>query len=344
MTLWEDHLTDQQRNSWMIAGPLWEITANSEDITAIHLPHFIDYQALKDLDPSLIRIAHFEEGSVSLELVSKVHPMRVVLENPKFSLMGVIVYCLSLIKPIPVNGLTMVYHFQEAADVTLHVYIIPDDPAMQEAIKLNEKGSRHIMKPPLVCSMYFGHDYLLKSTSKQVEITPTQGVKFCYVGSGQTINYYEVYSEKVNENIELWLYATNRETCLWKAKVRPADLSSRGDQTEADFQCDLINIDMDKPIKHILYNILSELTGSECKTFKWILQDLKVKDGYKNIPKGELEKADKCDLTDLLISSYPGGYAAEVMKNVLDAINKKDLAAKLNEEVQRGVNTSSTAT
>ncbi|XP_064418525.1 uncharacterized protein LOC135358767 [Latimeria chalumnae] len=32
------------------------------------------------------------------------------------------------------------------------------------------------------------------------------------------------------------------------------------------------------------------------------------------------------------------------MKNVLDAINKKDLSAKLHEEVQRGVNTSSTAT
>ncbi|XP_064414229.1 pyrin domain-containing protein 1-like [Latimeria chalumnae] len=101
---------------------------------------------------------------------------------------------------------------------------------------------------------------------------------------------------------------------------------------------------MDKPIKHILYNILSELTGSEPKTFKWMLQDLKVKDGYRNILKGELEEADKCDLTDLLISYYPGGYAAEVMKNVLDVINKKDLAAKLNEEVQRGVNTSSTAT
>nr|XP_014346492.1 PREDICTED: NACHT, LRR and PYD domains-containing protein 3-like [Latimeria chalumnae] len=93
---------------------------------------------------------------------------------------------------------------------------------------------------------------------------------------------------------------------------------------------------MDKTRKDILYNILSELTGSELKTFKWKLQDIKVKEHYKNIPKGQLEKADECDLTDLLISYYPDGYAAEVMKNVLDAINKKDLAAKLHEEVQRG--------
>ncbi|XP_064418051.1 apoptosis-associated speck-like protein containing a CARD [Latimeria chalumnae] len=110
-----------------------------------------------------------------------------------------------------------------------------------------------------------------------------------------------------------------------------------------DSQCDLININMDNTIKDILYNILSELTGSEPKTFKWKLQDIKVKDGYKNIPKGKLEKADECDLTDLLISYYPDGYAAKVMKNVLDAINKKDLADKLHEVVQRGVNTSSTA-
>nr|XP_014354269.1 PREDICTED: NACHT, LRR and PYD domains-containing protein 1-like [Latimeria chalumnae] len=222
----------------MIAGPLWEITANSEDITAIHLPHFIDHQALKDLDPSLIQIAHFEDGSVSLEPVSKVHPMRVVLDNPKFSPIGVIIDHLSLNKPIPVKGLALVYHSREAADVTLHVYIIPDDLAMQEAIKLREKGSRHIMKPSSVRSMYFGHDYLLKSPSKQVEITPNQGVEFCYVRSGQTVDFCEVYSKNVNGNIKLWLHAMNSETCLWEAKVRPGDLSSLGDQTEVGNQCD----------------------------------------------------------------------------------------------------------
>uniref|UniRef100_H3B192 FIIND domain-containing protein n=1 Tax=Latimeria chalumnae TaxID=7897 RepID=H3B192_LATCH len=251
-TLWEDHLTHQQRNSWIIAGLLWEITANSEDITAIHLPHFIDYQALNDLDPPLIQIANFKDGSVSLEPASKVHPTRVVFENPKFSLLGVIICLLPCIRPIPVKGLVMVYHSQEAADVTLHVYIIPDDPAMQEAIKLKEKGSRHIMKPPVVRSMYFGHDYLLKSPCKQVEIKPKQGVEFCYVRSGQTINFYEVYSKNVNENITLWLHAMNSETCLWEAEVRPGDLSSHGDQTEADSQYDLINREHRRNlIKHI---------------------------------------------------------------------------------------------
>ncbi|XP_064414236.1 tripartite motif-containing protein 10-like [Latimeria chalumnae] len=91
---------------------------------------------------------------------------------------------------------------------------------------------------------------------------------------------------------------------------------------------------MDKTIKDILYNILSELTRSELKRFKWKLPDIKVKDGYRNIPKGELEEDDKCYLTDLLISYYTDGYAAEVMKTVLDAINKKNLVARLNEEVQ----------
>ncbi|XP_064418050.1 NACHT, LRR and PYD domains-containing protein 3-like [Latimeria chalumnae] len=93
---------------------------------------------------------------------------------------------------------------------------------------------------------------------------------------------------------------------------------------------------MDKTIKDILSDILSQLTEKENKKLKWKLQDIKVKDGYKNIPKGKLEKADECDLTDLLISYYPDGYAAEVMKNVLDTINKKDLAAKLHGVVQRG--------
>ncbi|XP_064414234.1 butyrophilin subfamily 1 member A1-like isoform X1 [Latimeria chalumnae] len=91
---------------------------------------------------------------------------------------------------------------------------------------------------------------------------------------------------------------------------------------------------MDKTIKDILYNILSELTRSELKRFKWKLPDIKVKDGYRNIPKGELEEDDKCYLTDLLISYYTDGYAAEVMKTVLDAIHKKDLVVRLNEEVQ----------
>ncbi|XP_064425730.1 apoptosis-associated speck-like protein containing a CARD [Latimeria chalumnae] len=82
-------------------------------------------------------------------------------------------------------------------------------------------------------------------------------------------------------------------------------------------------------LKDRLIAILDELSESEFKRFKHKLNDMEIHGGFSRIPKGKLEKADVLDLVDLLISYYTEEYAKEVTVNVLNQINKRDLAAQL---------------
>ncbi|XP_043942153.1 apoptosis-associated speck-like protein containing a CARD [Protopterus annectens] len=92
---------------------------------------------------------------------------------------------------------------------------------------------------------------------------------------------------------------------------------------------------MGKTVRDLLLDILEELTGAQLKRFKSKLNEVQLKPGCKNIPKGKLEKADTDDLTDMLIEYYTDGYAPEVVHTVLEEINMKNLALQLFESVGR---------
>ncbi|XP_074845943.1 NACHT, LRR and PYD domains-containing protein 3-like [Carettochelys insculpta] len=86
---------------------------------------------------------------------------------------------------------------------------------------------------------------------------------------------------------------------------------------------------MTETCQDILLTILEELVEGQQKKFKWKLNDIELKKGYANIPRGQLEKADATDMVGLLVSYYQEEYAVEVVINVLNQINDKDLAEKL---------------
>uniref|UniRef100_A0A674JD96 NACHT, LRR and PYD domains-containing protein 3 n=1 Tax=Terrapene triunguis TaxID=2587831 RepID=A0A674JD96_9SAUR len=86
---------------------------------------------------------------------------------------------------------------------------------------------------------------------------------------------------------------------------------------------------MTETCQDILLTILEDLVEGQRKKFKLKLSDTELRKGYANIPKGHLEKADVTDMVDLLIRYYQQAYAVEVVINVLDQINAKDLAERL---------------
>ncbi|XP_005289599.2 NACHT, LRR and PYD domains-containing protein 3-like [Chrysemys picta bellii] len=86
---------------------------------------------------------------------------------------------------------------------------------------------------------------------------------------------------------------------------------------------------MTETCQDILLTILEDLVEGQRKKFKLKLSDTELRKGYANIPKGHLEKADVTDMVDLLIRYYQQEYAVEVVINVLDQINDKDLAERL---------------
>uniref|UniRef100_A0A674IW10 FIIND domain-containing protein n=1 Tax=Terrapene triunguis TaxID=2587831 RepID=A0A674IW10_9SAUR len=118
---WDQHLSVWSTPKWMIAGPLFSIQAEPAGaVAAIHLPHFLW------ADTSRIQIAHFIEEGMTLEKPMQVRPFHAVLENPSFSLYGVVWGNRSK-PPVLIHSIVLLYWALKMAKTTLHLYIIPND-------------------------------------------------------------------------------------------------------------------------------------------------------------------------------------------------------------------------
>ncbi|GCC36779.1 hypothetical protein chiPu_0015277 [Chiloscyllium punctatum] len=148
------------------SGPLFNIVAEDNIVTAVHLPHFI---CLKDRTLSYtFAIFHVKERSYNVQKPSEVHQSHIALKMPTFSLMGVIVDKHS---SLSFHCVAMIYQSQYTDAHILHVYVVPNDVSIIQAVHLQESNSRMIEYPSKIESLYFGRKYSLLSSS-DVLITP----------------------------------------------------------------------------------------------------------------------------------------------------------------------------
>ncbi|XP_058855299.1 NACHT, LRR and PYD domains-containing protein 3-like isoform X1 [Acipenser ruthenus] len=87
--------------------------------------------------------------------------------------------------------------------------------------------------------------------------------------------------------------------------------------------------------KDLILKELEELLQEEYRRFTWKLRDMGLKEGYKHIPKSQLENAERIDVVDKVIDFYGDDYAVEVTAETLVAINKLDRADRLKRDVQK---------
>nr|XP_048304575.1 NACHT, LRR and PYD domains-containing protein 1a-like isoform X7 [Myodes glareolus] len=222
---WSQHLDKTPlQDSHMVAGPLLDIKAEQGAVAAVHLPHFVDLQE-GQVDISWFRVAHFQEHGMVLEVPARVEQCYTVLENPSFSPMGVLLRLMPAVRPfIPINSVTLIYYYLNLKDVTLHLYLIPNDWTIQKAIDEQEMRFQfvRIHKPPPVDSLHFGSRYIV-SASKNLEIIPKE-LELCYRSPRESQLFSEIYVGHMGSEIKLRIIDKKNKNLKWEALLNPGDL------------------------------------------------------------------------------------------------------------------------
>ncbi|XP_075394030.1 caspase recruitment domain-containing protein 8 [Tenrec ecaudatus] len=223
---WSQHLDVnlQEDDQWMVAGPLFEIMAEpKEAIAKIYLPHFVSLQGGVDL--SWFQVAHFKYEGMVLEQPTRVEPFYVVLENPSFSLMGILLRIASGTRlSIPITSTTLIYYHPHPKGSKFHVYLVPSDPMLRQAIDGEEtrfRGVRLQTSPP-VEPLNFGSRYIVSGCA-HLEIIPKE-LKLSYRSPGEIQPFSKVYTGQLTEPIQLEIASKNLGTVVWETLVKPVDL------------------------------------------------------------------------------------------------------------------------
>ncbi|XP_013377617.1 PREDICTED: NACHT, LRR and PYD domains-containing protein 1-like isoform X2 [Chinchilla lanigera] len=222
---WDQFLSIHDlQDTWMVAGPLFDIKAEQGAVAAVYLPHFVALQR-EHVDRSLFQVAHFKEEGMLLDKPDRVEPHHTILENPTFSPMGV------LLKIIPgarrffrVTCTTLLYHHIHAEEVKFHLYLIPSDCTIRQAIDDEEKKFQfeRIHKPPPTDPLYLGSRYIV-SGSGMLEIMPKE-LELCYRSPRQPQLFSEIYVGCLGSGIQLEMRYKKDETVVWEALLKPGDL------------------------------------------------------------------------------------------------------------------------
>ncbi|XP_041910814.1 NACHT, LRR and PYD domains-containing protein 1a-like [Arvicola amphibius] len=222
---WSQYLDQTPfQDSHMVAGPLFNIKAEQGAVAAVYLPHFVNLKE-GEVDTSWFCVAHFQKHGMILEEPARVEQCYTVLENPSFSPMGVLLRKIPAVRNfIPITSNTLIYYHLNVNDVTLHLYLIPNDCTIQKAIDEEEMRFQffRIHKPPPVDSLYIGSRYIV-SASKKLEIIPKE-LELCYRSPGEPQLFSEIYVGHMGSDIKLHIRDKKNRNLKWEALLKPGDL------------------------------------------------------------------------------------------------------------------------
>ncbi|XP_034493840.1 caspase recruitment domain-containing protein 8 isoform X2 [Ailuropoda melanoleuca] len=224
---WGQHLDLklQHEKQWVVAGPLFDVSVEPEGvITEIHLPHIISLPA-NEVDISWFHVAHFKDEGMVLERPARVEPFYAVLENPSFSLMGILLRIVSGTGvSVPITSTTLIYYHFHPEDTKFHLYLIPSDSSLIKAVDDEEAkfcGVRLQTSPP-VDPLNFGSRYIV-SGSAHLEIMP-QELKLSYRSPGEIQVFSKVFAGRIEEPIVLEVTEKRHKTLVWRTLVKPVEL------------------------------------------------------------------------------------------------------------------------
>ncbi|XP_069465026.1 NACHT, LRR and PYD domains-containing protein 3-like isoform X2 [Ambystoma mexicanum] len=223
---WSRQLEDHGMQDLKIAGPLFDIQAAPGFVKAVYLPHFVSLQG--DVDTSRLQIAHFHpDGTMTLETASEVQHFHVFLKNPTFSKVGIVWKVMEPIwKLFPARACALLYRYRDGADVTLHLYLIPNEPLLTKELDKSAKSKVKIEKPAQTKPLYYGSNYSVECEPGS-QITPRE-LEFDYVSPGLVLPFTEIYMKDLQaEGVTIGLKGDRNTRSVWEATVRPGDIAPR---------------------------------------------------------------------------------------------------------------------
>ncbi|XP_039375123.1 uncharacterized protein LOC120395019 isoform X2 [Mauremys reevesii] len=259
---WRQHLTESQEEQWMVAGPLFDIRVElTEAVAAVHLPHFL---CLRDADNSRMQIVHFINEGMTLENPTRVRSFHAVLENPSFSPIGVFWRRENSDQQTQLHSIVLLYQAKRIVNLTLHLYLIPDDGSRVKAVKDYEKecqswfvSKSHFTAKPL----RFGSLYIVSSPSK-ITVTPKE-LPFLDKPAETFQPFTEVHTMDVKKELELSLVEKKDGKPIWEAVIRPEDLAPSVSSIKMQIDTHFVDQHREQLIKRVtaVDGILDSLHG-----------------------------------------------------------------------------------
>ncbi|XP_037636209.1 uncharacterized protein LOC119494420 isoform X2 [Sebastes umbrosus] len=221
---WEEHMERLKTLDYFLGGPLLDVTVIAGKLDEAYLPHWI---CTEDVPRILGKMAvlHIDTCGDVVEQVSEVTPSHVKLSQPIFSPRGVLMRAGF---PVKINCKVLIYKTNKAF-LTLHVYLIPRDPALQQTIKKKESSSGYkmIQKPYPEKYLQMRDRFILTADLDSAEIYPEK-LKLIYEGSDP--NFFEVFIENPDSHFQLTI--SHKSVPVWTCAIRKDDYQNTGDIQE----------------------------------------------------------------------------------------------------------------
>ncbi|XP_019219813.1 uncharacterized protein LOC102080324 [Oreochromis niloticus] len=352
---WEGHMERMESRQYMPAGPLMDVTVTAGKLNEVHLPHWICIDDVPDI-LDMFAVVHIDDCGDVVEKVSEVTPTHVKLTEPNFSIIAALI---RFIFPPKISCYMLMYYQLNTSFLKLHVYLIRQDPALEQEIaeKYREKKDetksdlkfKKIIKHPPDQYLQTERLFSLKADDTSAKIQPEE-LTLRY----NRQNFYEVYFKNPGSELILTLVHTHpadgepADEPLWKCEIRADDHPESGQAEAAGYSVgaaavsslsaeentvDNLSAQMQKVLtvqsdRERLLEMLEHLEKEELEKFKWLLVELKP------IPKSKLEEANICNLVDLMFGAYTQ-HTVEVTKKVFRKMNRNDLLQKLSDTSSR---------
>ncbi|XP_047216760.1 uncharacterized protein LOC124865591 isoform X2 [Girardinichthys multiradiatus] len=342
---WDGHMERMESRGFVPAGPLMDINLITGKMLEVFLPHWICiYDIPKPLDQ--FAVLHMDDCGDAVENVSDVSSSHVKLTEPIFSPRAVLMRAGF---PVKINCNMLIYR-TNIAFLTLHVYLIPRDPALQQEMDRREKsfGYKVIRKPDPDTSLKMCDHFILTASLETAEVCPEK-LKLRF--DPKRPNFFEVYIKNPDTDFQLKLTPEKRPNQVWNCALRKEEYQITEERQAPGFSGGATSITSSHDVKdHVeehlsplmhkavslreieretLLEVIRDLKKEELKSFKWFLKNTRfvgpqTDEDLLRITARHLENADAFDLVDLMLQTY-SKQTVEVTKEVLRKINRNDL-------------------